>query len=481
MTFQATNLEYWVEGKVQTVFFGNEAEELALLLSNVPDTSNHYLEWNDQSNAHINAVKAVQLTRNDITLELVPEAAAQFGQAFFHVRFDAEEALYKEVAEVLTGIFGQKIKLMGGSVTHKQAAGKDYSTIKYLNLEGKNLRMLPDYVAEMTALETAKLRGNPALDMQEACKVLAMLPGLKTLEFSTQKSIPETLGALSSLESLHIEIDNPDAPCMIPDSISRLQNLRYCFIQTDYELVLPESFASLTALEDCYIRAGKWNLPGQFYQLTQLTQLDFTHSQFTTLPPEMANMPKVDTIIFGSQENRDYQQVMSVIAQMPLVRTIEINFPAIPAEIALCKQIDTLIIWAGTDNPLELPDTLFSMDQLKTLNISLSRITELPDSIGQLKGLKELIIKESVIENLPDAIGNLSALEFLNISENQGLSTLPETLGNLSQLKILYLADNPSLSALPDSMKNLSALESVDIPNHTEMHNIPALWDKLFS
>lgn len=481
MTFQATNLEYWVEGKVQTVFFGNEAEELVLLLSNVPDTSNHYLEWNEQSNAHINAVKVVQLTRNDITLELTTEAAAQFGQESFQVRFDCEDALFEGVSKVLSSILGKKIKISGGKPAKKATATKDYSTIKYLNLEGKNLKTLPEYVTEMTALETVKLRRNPKLDLHQAFTVLSQFPGLKFLECSTEQSIPEVFGALRSLESVHIDIDNPSQPCTLPESISHLRNLKYCFIQTDYEIVLPESFALLENLENCYIRAGKWNLPQQFHRLNKLTQLDFTHCTFHSLPAEMAGMANVQKVILGSAESRDYPQVMSVLAQLPQLKTMEINFPEVPAAIGLCRQIEKLMLWAGRQNPLVFPEELFSMHQLKTLLICLSKFTDIPDSIRNLKNLKELIIQESVFERLPDAIGDLAELEFLNLSENPELTRLPESIGKLSNLKTLCLADNPRLTVLPESLKNLPNLESVVIPDRSAIKNIPAHWEKLFN
>ena len=480
MTFKALQVEYWIEEKVKTVLFGNEMDGLVLLLANVPDTANHYVEWKDQSHACYNGVQDILLTRESITVRLLPEAAATLGESSFEIQFQCEEKIFEEIAQILASVFREKISIKQGEVPKTVAPKKDYSAIKYLNLEGKNLKNLPDYVAEMSALETAKLRHNPQLNMQEACKILAGLPALKQLEFSTEQSIPEEIGALSNLESLHIDISHPNGPCTIPDSISGLQKLTYIFIQTNNEIQLPDSFAELSALEDCYLRAGKWNLPKAFYRLSRLKQLDFTHCVFNTLAPETSGMEQVEKVIFGSAETRDYQQVMSVIAQLPNLKTLEINFPQIPAAVGLCRQIEELIIWAGTDTPLTLPDAIFSMDQLKILNISLSRIEAMPEAIGQLKGLKELIIQESVFDSLPESIGNLGQLELLNISENPDLSSLPESLGLLSNLKTLYLVDNPQLTVLPDSLKNLQNLESVYIPDREALQNIPAHWEQLF-
>jgi hypothetical protein len=79
MEFQADSIEYWSQNGIETVFFGNEEKELALVMSSVPGTADHYFEWNDQSNACNNAVKTIELSGQHLHLELLPEAAQQLG------------------------------------------------------------------------------------------------------------------------------------------------------------------------------------------------------------------------------------------------------------------------------------------------------------------------------------------------------------------------------------------------------------------
>lgn len=480
MKFRADQVEYWSQNQVETVFFGHEEKELALIISSVPNTTEHYIEWKNQSNACYNGVGKIQLSREELYLQLLPEQAKQLGLPELTVEFDCEEDVFKEITRCLTLIFGDKLLVKQGEATKKAAPAKDYSKIKYLNLEGKNLLELPDYVGEMVLLETAILGDNPNMDIEAAFEVLAQLPRLKNLTYTTESNIPENIGKLVHLESL--TINGLTKPCTLPENFGQLTKLSYLLVMSDADIILPESFAHLTALEDLYIRAAGCQLPSRFYLLTKLKQLDFTNCRFEQVSPEMAEMKEVSTVIFGSPEARDFAQIMPVVAQMPNLKVLEMNISPIPKEIGLCKNIEELIICTGSDNtsPLQLPDELFELTQLRVLMLNMNYFERIPTAIGQLKGLKSLVFSESDFESLPDSIGELSNLEFLNISENPSLQSLPESLGKLTSLKELYLKDNPQLTALPESVKQLTNLESVAITNRETLKNVPDSWNSLF-
>lgn len=481
MKFHADKVECWSQNQVETVFFGNPEKELALLMSNVPGTTDHYLEWNDQSNAYVNAVQKIQVSGEELYLQLSPEAAERLGETAFTVDFDCDDEVFEAVTRGLALIFHDKFLLQRKDIKKKASPKQDYGKIKYLNLEGKNLKKLPEYVSEMALLETAKLGFNPQLDFHATCEVLARLPNVKHLTYTTDGSIPENLGKLTQLETL--TIDGLTKPCALPESIGQLKKLKYLLIMSDSDFVLPESFAELRAIEDLNIRAEGWQLPSKFYQLSKLKQLDFTNCRFTTVPPEMAQMTEVGTVIFGSPETRDYAQILPIVAQMPNLRTLEMNVNPVPKEIGLCKNIEELIIWTGvgSETPLQLPDELFGLTQLHTLLLSMNYFEKIPDAIGNLKNLKKLVFVESNFESLPNSVGELSNLEFLNISENPSLKTLPESLGKLTQLKELYLNDNPQLTALPECLKNLTNLTSVRLSNRDTIKHVPENWNHLFT
>ncbi|MBL7779886.1 MAG: hypothetical protein JNM22_01630 [Saprospiraceae bacterium] len=480
MKFHASNLEYWSEGQVETVFFGNEEKNLALLMSNVPYTADHYLEWNDQSNACINAVTAIELTGDTLHVQLAPNAAAQLGETEFKVDFESDEAVFEEVLRRLQHIFQDKLLVKRTALKKKAAPQQDYSKIKYLNLEGKNLVALPEHVAEMTALETVKLSFSPKADLTAAFTLLAQLPHVKYLTLRMEGGVlPESFGQLSQLETL--EISGLTRPLIFPESMGQLKKLKSLLVMSDSDVTLPESFAALTSLEELNMRVNGWQLPSKFYQLSGLTRLDFTNCQLERAPEEMAQMAAVDTVIFCSPEQRDYAQILSVVARMPNVKVLEMSVNPIPAAIGLCRQIEEFVIWGGSDaeNPLQLPEEFWGLTQLRILSVNFGFLDKIPDGIGRLKSLKELSFMETSFETLPDAIGALSNLELLNIKENPLLRSLPDGLSQLTQLKDMYLNDNPNLIELPSGMEQLTQLQSLRISNWETLKNVPEGWKEM--
>jgi|GEM_PF-3931094 Leucine-rich repeat (LRR) protein len=482
MKFQATSLEYWSQNQVETIFFGNAEKGFALLLSNVPGTADHYLEWNDQSNACVNGVEKIELSGEALHIQLVPKAADQIGETEFSVEFECDKAIFEEVTRCLKLIFQKKLLLNKTAPKKEKATQKqDYSKIRYLNLEGKNLKKLPDHVSEMTAVETAKLARNPKLDFHAVCEVLATFPNLKELSFSTEGGIPENLGKLTQLETL--SITDLTKPCAFPESVGQLKKLKYLLVMGNSEVILPESFAELTELEALNMRVESWELPARFYQLSKLKSLDFSNCRFTQVAPEMAQMTEVSTVIFSNPMGQDFSQILPIVAQMPNLKTLELSVNPVPKEVGLCKNIEELIIWAGTDpsHPLQLPDELFELTQLQTLIMSLNYFEKIPEGIGKLKGLKTLALQESVFESLPDSIGELSSLEMLNLSENPSLKSVPDSLGKLTQLHTLHLDETPQLTELPLSLKNLTNLIFVSISNRETLKNVPENWNRLLT
>lgn len=478
MEFRADSVEYWTKSGIETVFLGNAERGLALTICNVPGTPNHYLEWNDQSNACTDAVDLCQFKGRDLQIQMHPEAAKLLGEAQFTIEMFCEDSDRSEIAQRLASILGDRFEFsQATSQPAAPAPKKDYSQIKYLNLEGKNLKTLPDYVQEMVALETAKLAHNPKLDFDAVCEVLSKLP-VRELTFSTDAPIPASIGKLSQLESLSL-FDLPK-PQVLPETFGQLRNLKSLLIMGDSDVILPESFADLAQLESLHMRVGSWQMPSQFYRLSGLTDLDFANCRFDQVPEEMAGMTGITSIAFSSSEPRDYAQIMSVVAKMPNVRRLELAVNPIPKEVGLCRQIEELVIY-GSSDPLRLPDELFDLGQLKRLLVNYSYIDEIPADIGRLMSLESLALMECEVESLPESIGDLSNLTSLNVSENPSLRALPESLGKLRELRMLYLHDNPQLTRLPAGLEALKNLEQVSITNWESVENIPEHWRSLLS
>jgi len=110
----------------------------------------------------------------------------------------------------------------------------------------------------------------------------------------------------------------------------------------------------------------------------------------------------------------------------------------------------------------ELPDSLWQLTQLTSLNLSSNQLTTLPDWLGQLTQLTELDLSNNQLTALPDSLGQLTQLTSLDLSSNQ-LTSLPDSLGQLTQLQTLYIKFNLDLKRLPKSLGNLTKLQSLEI------------------
>ena len=117
-------------------------------------------------------------------------------------------------------------------------------------------------------------------------------------------------------------------------------------------------------------------------------------------------------------------------------------------------------------------ELLCSLDQLRSLDLSLTSISALPDSIGQLTELQSLGLRFTNISALPDSIGQLAKLRSLDLSHTS-ISALPDSIGQLAKLRSLDLGYT-KISAL-DFIGQLAALQSLDLSGT----NISALPDSI--
>jgi len=89
---------------------------------------------------------------------------------------------------------------------------------------------------------------------------------------------------------------------------------------------------------------------------------------------------------------------------MQTVRLDSQGLVELPASLANDPQIVHL---SAYNNALTLlPDWLWSLTNLRTLNVSVNHLTELPEEIRSLHHLRMLDIGHNQIAHLPDAIGH---------------------------------------------------------------------------
>lgn len=167
------------------------------------------------------------------------------------------------------------------------------------------------------------------------------------------------------------------------------------------------------------LKGGLKEFPIEVCSFTNLRYLNLFGHLFKTIPPEIGNLQKLDTLIL--EANSDLEQLPKEFGNLNLkyLNIQNANLRHFPIEI--CQ-----------------------LDSLEYLDIMKNQITEVPSEIGQLKNLKTLYLNNTAIHSLPKEIGQLEKLEELWLI-NTDITDLPKEFANLSSLKYLYIFPSPEL------------------------------------
>jgi hypothetical protein len=81
-----------------------------------------------------------------------------------------------------------------------------------------------------------------------------------------------------------------------------------------------------------------------------------------------------------------------------------------------------------------LPNWIYRLSMLSSLEINYSFLSKIPDSIGFLSNLHYLVLEGNKLTTIPNTIGRLENIEWLNLMHNQ-LTTLPDSIVHLTNLR----------------------------------------------
>ena len=189
------------------------------------------------------------------------------------------------------------------------------------------------------------------------------------------------------------------------------------------------------------------------------TELDLREMGLTELPESFGRLTHLLKLNVGGDSWKDEKNQLT---QLPdslwkLTRLQSVDFSsnklsALPHSLGQLTQLTNLNL--SSNQLTTLPDSLGQLTQLTSLNLSDNQLTTLPDSLGQLTQLTSLNLSDNQLTALPPSLGQLTQLTELRLSDNQ-LTALPESIGYLMRLCNLFINDNP-LTTLPNSFKNLT-------------------------
>jgi hypothetical protein len=247
------------------------------------------------------------------------------------------------------------------------------------------------------------------------------------LDGSSRYGLPDSIGSLSSLQTLAILEPSDSEPIGLPDSFSMLSALKELDLTADLDWIEPlQSLTGLTKLNllFCSICHFEGTFRGENFFLN-----------FFLLERVLWTLTSLKSLRLF--DNTDTAPV------------IELDYE-LSNNIGKLKNLESLYLH-GVEYLHKLPDTIGTLSCLTELDIGSIQVERLPDSIGSLKRLKILNIRYCFyLHTLPSSIGDLHALEELRLTKCS-VRKLPAALVKLDALKTLSLIDCEELNVIHEA------------------------------
>lgn len=215
------------------------------------------------------------------------------------------------------------------------------------------------------------------------------------------------------------------------------------------------------------------SLPASLKQLTSLQQLNLCGNQLRSFPKNKQLSRRLNSGF--------YRRIKLATAKRPWEelhgqqRQKEENLG-----IKGLKNLPNLQKLDLSRNPrlIKLPSSLGRCRQLKSLDISYTKVHKIPHTIGQLNRLEEFVIDSTPVQFLP-RFSSFSRLERFSCANShlRKLPTIPRYGNKLARLKRLNCSATP-LKQLPRGFGRLSQLEQVNF-NDSSLKKLPADFKKL--
>ena len=186
------------------------------------------------------------------------------------------------------------------------------------------------------------------------------------------------------------------------------------------------------------------------WEWVPVSRMDCSHNRIQAIPPTIGRFAEtLLSLKMSNNELRGGDALPDALYDLALLRSLDVSSNGITA---LSPRIAALV-------------------DLKDLNVSKNALRALPDELPA--GLEHLRLEGNQVAELPPSLGALRDLCTLSAGSN-GLRRVPaEALAGLAKLEVLELADN-ALAALPPTTEGLRSLQLLDV-RQNQLQALPRL------
>lgn len=153
---------------------------------------------------------------------------------------------------------------------------------------------------------------------------------------------------------------------------------------------------------------------------------------------DSANEDFIDVIeFFAKSKNIDIQKLLSQNYEnlFDFFNESQINLKS------LIKILNSDMIRFDSKRITSIPNEIYKLKKLKSLNLDSNKIKKLPENISKLQKLEKLSLANNQIKQIPSSIVKILNLSYLDLSNND-LESLPDNIDKLKGLSLLDLRGN---------------------------------------
>lgn len=327
------------------------------------------------------------------------------------------------------------LQLLKGQPKLKIQVEKEFSQVLEA-LGKKGLSSIPTLLC--------KLRNEEKLSTKEKMALIAypkLAENIEILDLADARlrTLPECIDNLSNLKELNLRINKIG---YFPNSIKKLQNLEKLYLDNNHLSFFPEIVTENANLLELRLATNKIStLPASIGKLQRLIYLDLSNNRLLQLPNELSTLGELEELFLDNNKLDKLPKDMGDLSKLNMLNIWgwKHKFSELPESFQNLQNLEQLVL--SSSEPIQNLSLLGACQNLKILNLGLSKMKALPHEIGHLNQLMRLSIygSESPMTVLPDSIGDLTELTSLYLYDNYNLKDLPETLGNLSKLELLIV------------------------------------------
>lgn len=267
---------------------------------------------------------------------------------------------------------------------------------------------------------------------------------LKELDLHcTAETLPDVFSNLVNLEYLKMLTAD-----YFPEVVYQLPNLKRLIIKAESldedenededdngDVSIKDDISNLHKLEEIkLVHCDIADIHENFYQLTNLTSIDFSDNYIVEISESIQNLKKLKSL---KLKRNDLKSLPDAIGELTELEKLE-----------FCSH-----------DIKSLPESIGKLKKLQKIEINYSGLTSLPQSIGELTELKELTIHSCDLKELPESMQKLEKLENLDIACTE-VANIPYWFVCLTNLKLLIVSKS-KVTEIPDYLAFLPNLESV--------------------